>query len=246
MRTSDPALMPRHVGIIMDGNGRWARMRNLPRSAGHKEGLNAAKSIVKAASENGIEFLTLYTFSTENWKRAKEEVSFLMRLIRLHLRNEWNFYRENKIRVVHSGDMERLPPGIQREIRTVVEDTRPFEGMILNLAINYGGRDEIIRGVNRWLLQSAQNDGPAPRLTEEILESCLDCPDLPAADLIVRTGGEQRISNFLLWQSAYSELYFSEKLWPDFGPEDLVEAVEVFQKRTRRYGATPEESGDPR
>ncbi len=246
MQNPDPRLLPRHVGIIMDGNGRWARAKNLPRSAGHKEGLNAAKSVVKAASESGIEYLTLYTFSTENWKRAEEEVSFLMRLIRLHLRNEGNFYRENGIRVVHSGDMNRLPAGIQKEIRTVVGDTQAYEGMILNLAINYGGRDEIIRGVNRWLQNIEHTNGRPPFLTEEILEDWLDIPTMPSADLIIRTGGEQRISNFLLWQSAYSELFFSDRLWPDFGPEDFKEALAVFQKRTRKYGAVPDESGERR
>ncbi len=246
MRIPGPRPLPRHVGIIMDGNGRWARERNLPRSAGHKEGLNAAKSVVKAASEAGIAFLTLYTFSTENWKRAKEEVSFLMRLIRLHLRNEWNFYRENKIRVVHSGDMSRLPKGIQREIHTVVQDTGSFDKMILNLAINYGGRDEIIRGVNRWLGQRVGANGHLSLLTEELLAAYLDLPDLPDADLIIRTGGEQRISNFLLWQSAYSELVFSSKLWPEFGPTDFLEAIAAYQSRTRKYGAIPDESGERR
>lgn len=246
MRTSDPNLLPRHIGIIMDGNGRWARERNLPRTAGHKEGLNAAKSVVKAASEMGVPYMTLYTFSTENWKRAEEEVSFLMRLIRLHLRKEWDFYRQNGIRVVHSGDINRLPQGIQQEIRTVTEDTKSFSGMILNLAINYGGRDEIVRGVNRWLQERASTSGESDELTEERLRDSLDRPELPDADLIIRTGGEQRISNFLLWQSAYSELYFSTTLWPDFGPEELVKAIRVFQSRTRKYGAVPDETGKQR
>lgn len=243
MQTPGPSPLPRHVGIIMDGNGRWARERNLPRSAGHKEGLNAAKSVVKAAAESGIAFVTLYTFSTENWKRAQEEVSFLMRLIRLHLRNEWNFYRVNGIRVVHSGDITRLPKGIQREIRTVVRDTESFDKMNLNLAINYGGRDEIVRGINRWIHENRRKDEHLPILTEETLRENLDFPDLPDADLIIRTGGEQRISNFLLWQSAYSELFFSPKLWPDFGPADLAEAISAYQSRTRKYGAVPDESG---
>lgn len=241
MRTLDPGRMPGHVGIIMDGNGRWAKQRNLPRSAGHKEGLKAAKSVVKAASEMGVRYMTLYTFSTENWQRAKEEVTFLMHLIRLHLRTEWDFYREHNIRVVHSGDPSGLPRSIQREIATVVQDTSGFEGMMLNLAINYGGRDEIIRGVNRWLDGRAEPE--RARLSESELRASLDCPILPDPDLIIRTGGEQRLSNFLLWQGAYAELYFSSKLWPDWGPDDFAEAIRTFTQRQRRYGAVPDETG---
>ena len=241
MHTLDPHRVPAHVGIIMDGNGRWAKAKNLPRSAGHKEGLQAAKGVVKAASELGISFVTLYTFSTENWKRAKEEVSFLMRLIRMHLRKEWDFYRENQIRVVHSGDLSQLPPSIQREIVAVMHDTKDFRGMTLNLAINYGGRDEILRAFRRLLTEGGT--GNSASLTEQSLRAFLDRPEIPDPDLIIRTGGEQRVSNFLLWQGAYSELYFSPKLWPDWGPEDLYEAVSSYQKRLRRFGAVPDEVG---
>lgn len=236
------AHLPRHVAIIMDGNGRWAIQKGLPRTAGHKEGLTAAKGVVKAASQLGIRFLTLFTFSTENWKRAQEEVSFLMYLIRLHLRKESGFYRENGIRVIHSGDLSRLPKGIQKEIGVVMEETREFSGMTLNLAINYGGRDEIVRAVNRWLALHGDENGRKPMLTERDLSECLDCSCLPDPDLIIRTAGEQRVSNFLLWEAAYAELYFSPKLWPDFGFEDLRLAIAAYAKRVRRYGAV---SGEP-
>ncbi len=243
MRTIDPNRVPRHIGIIMDGNGRWARQKGLPRTAGHKEGLTAAKSVVKTASDLGVKFMTLYTFSTENWKRATDEVSFLLHLIRIHLRKESDFYRANGIRVIHSGDLSRLPKGIQKEIQTVMDDTDGYEGLTLILAINYGGRDEIVRGVNRWLDQRPHENGSHSHLSEEELSRWLDCPQIPDPDVIIRTGGEQRTSNFLLWQGAYAELIFSSKLWPDFGAEDLYEAVATYQQRTRKYGAVPDELG---
>ncbi len=225
--------IPQHVGIIMDGNGRWARQRDMKRTSGHREGLNAAKRVVSAASRLGIRFLSLYTFSTENWRRTEDEVSFLMGLIRQNLRKEYDFYRENRIRVVHSGDLTRLPPDVQREIAEVGEQTARFEGLTVNLAINYGGRDEILRAVNRWL--SDQETGRPP-LTDETIRAYFDQPDLPDPDLIIRTGGELRTSNFLLWQSAYSELYFSGKLWPDWGEDDLEAALLDFRQRERRFG----------
>lgn len=229
-----PSTIPSHVGIIMDGNGRWAQQRGLPRTAGHREGLTAAKRTVQAAAERGIRYLTLYTFSTENWQRAEEEVSFLMRLIQQHLRKEYDFYRERNIRVIHSGELSALPRFVRKEINSVTEDTKDFSGLVLNLAINYGGRDEICRAVNRILEETPRGDIPA--VTESDIAENLDIPWIPEADLIVRTGGEQRISNFILWQSAYSELYFCETLWPDFGPKELDDALTAFQERERRFG----------
>lgn len=228
--------LPRHIGIIMDGNGRWARERGLPRTVGHEEGLNAAKRTVKAASDLGIRYLTLYAFSTENWKRTREEVSFLMRLIRLHLRRELSFYKENGIRVVHSGDLSGLPKGIRKEIEVVARQTEAFTGTTVNLAINYGGRDEIIRAVNRWLDTGGSVGASRACLTAGELSRFLDRPEMPDPDVIIRTSGEKRLSNFLLWQAAYAELYFSRKLWPDFGPEDLRAAVADYQLRNRRFG----------
>ena len=231
MSTPGTQSLPRHVGIIMDGNGRWARARGRPRSDGHLEGLTAAKRVTAAASDLGIRWLTLYTFSTENWRRAEEEVSYLMFLIQRHLRNEFDFYRKNRIRILHAGDLDRLPPEVVREIRSAMADTAGFDGLTVILAINYGGRDEIVRAVRR-----AAAAGEAAGLTEARLAAHLDLPDVPDPDLIIRTGAELRQSNFLLWQSAYAELYFSPKLWPDWDRPDLAAALDEYAHRTRRYG----------
>ncbi|MBN2050099.1 MAG: di-trans,poly-cis-decaprenylcistransferase [Spirochaetales bacterium] len=224
-------ILPAHIGIIMDGNGRWAQGRKEPRTNGHREGLNTAKRIVAAAADRGISFLTLYVFSTENWKRTEDEVSFLMHLIARHLTKEYDFYREKEIRVLHSGDLAGLPRFVQQEISRVKEDTKMFSGMTVNLAVNYGGRDEIIRGLKRWL-----EDPNKETLTEDSFSRYLDNPFIPDPDLIIRSAGEFRLSNFLLWQSAYSELYSSTKLWPDWTEEDLDEALEFYASRKRKFG----------
>jgi undecaprenyl diphosphate synthase len=215
----------------MDGNGRWATARGKSRSEGHLEGVKAAKRVVFAAAEAGLSFLSLYTFSTENWTRAEEEVSYLMFLIRSYLRKEYDFYRENSIRIVHSGNLEALPRDIVEEIRSVTRDTAGYTGLTVNLSINYGGRDEIIRAVRRH-----RESGSAEPLTEDVLRRHLDQPDLPDPDLIIRTASELRLSNFLLWESAYSELYFSAKLWPDWDKADLREALDDYARRSRRFG----------
>jgi undecaprenyl diphosphate synthase len=225
--------IPTHVGIIMDGNGRWAEARGKRRTDGHLEGLTAAKATVGYAVTAGIRYLSLYTFSTENWRRVAEEVRFIMGLVAKHLRNEYDFYRENRIRVVHSGDMGRLPPEVQTEIRDVIRDTAEFDQLTVNLALNYGGRDEIVRAVNRWIRENGE--GP---LDETGIERYLDQPQLPAPDLIIRTGGERRLSNFLIWEAAYAELYFTNVLWPDFGPQEFADAVEEFSRRVRRFGGS--------
>jgi undecaprenyl diphosphate synthase len=229
----DPTRLPDHIAIIMDGNGRWAEARGYPRRKGHREGLTAAKRTVKAARAMGIKNLSLFTFSTENWKRAEDEVSFLMGLISTHLKKEYDFYRENEVRVLHSGDLTRLPENLQAEIAAVTRDTAEFGGIQVNLAINYGGRDEITRSVNRWLTSEGRDE----KLTPERLSQLLDQPQLPEPDLLIRTGGERRLSNFMLWECAYSELYFSDILWPDYGEEDLRQAVYDYQSRDRRFGA---------
>jgi undecaprenyl diphosphate synthase len=223
--------IPAHVGIIMDGNGRWAKKRGLPRTDGHREGLNAAKRIVQAAEELGIRYLSFYVFSTENWKRTNEEVGFLMGLIKQHLSAELAFYRANEIRVLHSGDPAGLPADIVAEIDKVAADTASFDRMTVNLAINYGGRDEIVRAARRLAATGTQP-------TEASFRAAMDHPELPDPDLIIRTSNEMRFSNFLLWESAYAELVFSAKLWPDYGPEDLKEAIETYMNRERRYGGT--------
>jgi undecaprenyl diphosphate synthase len=228
---TEHAALPRHVGIIMDGNGRWAKARGKPRTEGHLEGVKAAKRVVTAAAEAGLACLSLYTFSTENWKRAEEEVSYLMFLVRSYLRKEYDFYREKGIRILHSGDLRRLPRDIVREIEEVTRDTAQFTGLTVNLSINYGGRDEIIRAFNRILARGARDP-----LTEESFRANLDHPELPDPDLIIRSANEQRLSNFLLWESAYAELYFSPKLWPDWGGEDLREALAEYTRRSRTFG----------
>jgi undecaprenyl diphosphate synthase len=236
-RELDGEKLPRHVGIIMDGNGRWARARGESRSEGHREGLQASKRIVRAAAEIGVPCLSLYTFSTENWKRAEEEVSFLMGLVKQYLRKEYEFYKENGIRLRYSGNLSGLPQDVQEDMLLAMEDTKDFTRLTVNLALNYGGRDEIIRALRRW--RERQSANPCPEApTEEELSSCMDNPDLPDPDLIIRSAGETRLSNFLIWESAYAEYYFSQKLWPDWDDEDLYEAIAVYQTRVRKYGGT--------
>jgi len=223
---------PCHVGIIMDGNGRWARQRSLVRTQGHLEGLEAAKRIVKAASDRGIRYLTLYTFSTENWKRTADEVGFIMGLVKQHLRREMDFYRQNGIRIRHAGDMAGLPPDIAAEITGAMTDTQGFNGMQVILALNYGGRDELMRAIKRLAAQGRDMTA----VTEEDIAACLDNPDVPDPDLIIRSAGEYRMSNFLLWEGAYAELYVSAKLWPDWTGDDLVKAIDAYCSRDRRFG----------
>jgi undecaprenyl diphosphate synthase len=226
--------LPVHVGIIMDGNGRWAEKRGKPRRAGHLEGVQAAKRVVRAASDAGLRFLTLFTFSTENWNRPPAEVTYLMYLIRRHLKSETRFYQEHRIRVVHSGSLERLPRGVLRELARVTAETAANRGLTVNLAIDYGGRDEILRAVNR--LREGGRNGP---VSDAELRAALDQAEIPDPDLIIRTGNECRLSNFLLWQMAYAELYFSSKMWPDWTEQDLLSALEDFRRRERRFGTAP-------
>jgi len=223
---------PDHVGIIMDGNGRWAKERGLIRTQGHLEGLKAAKRIVKAASDLGIKYLTLYAFSTENWKRAADEVGFIMGLVKQYLRAEFEFSKTNRLRTRFAGDIYGLPPDIQKEISDSVADSAGFEGMQVILAINYGGRDEIIRAVKKYSLDNKAID----ELTETGISAYLDNPDIPDPDLIIRSAGEHRTSNFLLWEGAYSELYISDKMWPDWEKSDLEDAILSFKNRERRFG----------
>lgn len=222
--------VPSHIAIFMDGNGRWAKARGLARSEGHKEGLKAAKRIVKAAKDSGIRNLTLYTFSTENWKRAEEEVSFLMGLVSTYLRAELDFYRENQVKVVHSGDIDGLPAAVKSALVDIARVTASYDAIRVNLAINYGGRDEILRAAEKLA-------GLGRKATEEEFRACLDLPEMPYPDLIIRAGGEIRMSNFLLWQAAYSELYFSKVLWPDWNEEQLKLAIDEYKHRDRRFGA---------
>ena len=219
--------LPLHVAITMDGNGRWAQNRKLPRTAGHDQGLHTVKRIVKTASDLGVKYLTLYIFSTENWKRAQQEVGFLMNLIHTHLCDEFQFYKENKIKLNHIGNFDGLPPVIQKDITNAIEDTKDFKGMTLNLSINYGGRDEIIRGIKKVISSNLK----AEDLDEKVFSSFLD------VDLLIRTGGEKRLSNFLLWHIPYAEQIYTDTLWPDYSDEEFYKNIEEFQHRARRFGA---------
>ena len=225
--------LPLHVAITMDGNGRWATQRKLPRTAGHDKGLHTVKTIVKAASDAGIKHLTLYIFSTENWKRTEKEVGFLMNLIHTHLKQELDFYRENGIKLNHIGDLEALPAAIKKDITDAVDDTKDFDGMILNLAINYGGRDELIRGIKKLIKNGTSED----QITEKLISESLDMPQSPDVDLLIRTGGEKRLSNFLLWHIPYAEQIYIDTLWPDYTVEEFYSNIEEFQHRNRRFGA---------
>lgn len=231
--------VPEHVAIIMDGNGRWAKKRGMPRTSGHKEGLTSAKKIVGAAAKLGIKYITLYTFSTENWKRAQEEVGFLMNLIKTHLRAEFDFYKKNGIRVKQIGDLTGLPEDVQKEIINAEKDTEHFTGTTCILAINYGARDEITRAVKKITKNFIEQNKNADEITEELITENLDTKSAPAVDLLIRTGGEKRLSNFLLWQNAYAEFVFTDTLWPDYNEEEFYKDIEEFQKRNRRFGGVP-------
>lgn len=229
--------LPEHVAIIMDGNGRWAKQRVLARSQGHKEGLNSAKRIVAQAASLGIKYITLYTFSTENWKRTQEEVGYLMTLIKGHLRAEFQFYKDNGIKIEHIGDLSGLPKDVQKEILNAKKDTEHFTGTTCVLAINYGSRDEIVRGIKKLV----ENNVKTEDITEKLISDSLDTKDLPDVDLMIRTGGEERLSNFLLWQCAYAEFLFTDTLWPDYTENEFIEDIIKFQKRNRRFGAVPDQ-----
>ena len=233
----DPERMPAHIAIIMDGNGRWANRRNMPRVAGHRAGIDPVRNTVESCARLGITALTLYAFSVENWKRPRHEVETLWRLLRFYLRRELPELMENNIRLVAIGRLEALPKQVRQELEAVMEATAGNNGLIVNLAINYGGRAELVDAVNA-LLDQARIEGTLDRLQvkEEDIASKLYTAKIPDPDLLIRTSGEMRISNFLLWQIAYSEIYVTETLWPDFKRSDLLQAILDYQKRDRRFG----------
>lgn len=247
--TLDPERLPRHIAIIMDGNGRWAGKRKLPRIAGHKAGVTPVRMVVETCAQLGVEALTLYAFSAENWKRPRTEVDMLWRLLRFYLRRELADLDRNGIRLQASGRIEALPARVQDELAYVIEATAKNTRLRLNLAINYSGRAEIVDAVNA-MLQRARLEGKLAslRIDEESLSRNLYSPDLPDPDLLIRTSGEMRISNFLLWEIAYAELYVTETLWPDFDRAELLHAILDYQKRDRRFGGlsatAPPESFD--
>ena len=230
----DPGRLPVHIAVIMDGNGRWARKRNLPRVAGHRAGVEPVRIAVETCARLGIQALTLYAFSVENWKRPRAEIETLWRLLRYYLRNELPNLMRNNIRFQTIGRTEALPHQIQRELRETIDATTHNSGMRVSLAINYGGRAEIVDAVS-VMVEKARR-GELVEVTEDSINRHLYTADLPEPDLLIRTSGEMRISNFLLWQIAYAELYVTDTLWPDFGRADLLRAVLDYQKRDRRFG----------
>jgi undecaprenyl diphosphate synthase len=233
----DPARVPAHIAIIMDGNGRWANRRNLPRIAGHRAGVNAVRDTVESCARLGVGALTLYAFSTENWKRPRGEVDMLWRLLRLYLRRELGELQRNNIRLQAIGRLDYLPAKVQNDLHAVVRETSRNSGMVLTLAINYSGRAELVDAINA-IIDSARIEGTLGNLTvdEETINANLYTSALPEPDLLIRTSGEMRISNFLLWQIAYAELYVTETLWPDFNRSELLKALLEYQKRERRFG----------
>ena len=236
-RSLDPARMPAHVAVIMDGNGRWAKRRSLPRVAGHKAGVEPVRVAVETCARLGLESLTLYAFSIENWKRPKAEVDTLWHLLTYYLRREVPRLMANNIRMRAIGRILALPKKVQQELADAIQLTSSNTGMILNLAINYGGRTEIVDAVNRLVVE-ARDAGTLDRLVvdEQAIERMLDTAGQAEPDLLIRTSGEMRISNFLLWQIAYAELYVTEICWPDFDRTCLLEAIAAYQKRDRRFG----------
>lgn len=228
---------PAHIAIIMDGNGRWARARGLPRAAGHRQGAEAVRRTVSGAVELGVTHLTLYGFSAENWKRPITEVEDLMGLLRRYLQGEIAELHKEGIRLRVIGDRERLPKDIVRLINEAETRTGAMTRLNLTMAISYGGRQDIVAAARRLAEAAAAGRLDPAMIDETYFSSTLSTHEIPDPDLVIRTSGEQRISNFLLWQSAYSELVFVDKLWPDFGKEDLADAIREFQQRDRRYGA---------
>lgn len=228
--------LPSHVAIIMDGNGRWARKRGLPRTAGHRAGVKTVKKIVRLAGDIGLKYLTLFTFSTENWKRPKSEVTALMKLLGETTKRELSELLENNVKLMATGDIEDLPRERREILVDAIKRTTGNTGLVLNLALNYSGRNEIIQAVKR-ISRDVVSGGLSPeRIDEALISSYLQTSGLPDPDLLIRTSGEMRISNFLLWQTAYTELYVTDVLWPDFSENDFLRAILDFQSRERRFG----------
>ncbi len=240
-KKSLPDTIPVHVAIIMDGNGRWARARGLPRLAGHRAGVDNLRRLLEAAVEYGIEYLTIYAFSTENWQRPEEEVRGLINILEEVIDRELEQLHKNGVQLRHIGRLERLSPQLQKKVLSAIELTKDNDRLVLTVAWNYGGRDEIVHAIQKMI-----SDGIAPEdVTEESISTYLYTAGTPDPDLIIRTSGEMRMSNFLIWQSAYSEWYLTPTFWPDFGPDELLEALHDFAQRERRYGRVPDRLSTP-
>jgi undecaprenyl diphosphate synthase len=233
--------LPKHIAIIMDGNGRWAKLRNQPRIFGHREGAKSVRKVVQAAARLGIQNLTLYAFSTENWNRPKHEVKTLMKLLVSALKRELPLMKKNNIRLNAIGHTDMMPENVQHELQEVLNETKSNTGLVLTLALSYGARQEIQRAIQEISYKVKNNIISVENVDEDIINKHLYTQNLPDVDLLIRTSGEVRISNFLLWQIAYAELYFTEELWPDFNETSLHNAITDYQLRERRFGKTSEQ-----
>lgn len=228
--------VPTHIAIVMDGNGRWAKKRGLPRTAGHAVGAETFRKIANYSKSIGLKYLTVYAFSTENWKRSEEEVAAIMELLEKYLREAIRDMDKNQVKFYFFGDLTRLSPELQKEAQEAMERSKKYEGVQVNFCLNYGARDEIVRAAKLFAQKCAAGEAKPEELTEEAFSDLLYSAGVPDPDLIIRPSGEVRTSNFLLWQSAYSEYYFCDTLWPDFSEKDLEKAIESYNHRNRRYG----------
>ena len=235
MALSEKIAPPRHIAIIMDGNGRWAKQRGLPRTAGHAAGAETFRRIAEHCRTLGVEYLTVYAFSTENWKRSEEEINGIMRLLGNYLREALRDMEKNHVRFRFFGDLSRLAPELQKLCRDAESQSSDYDVQV-NFCLNYGGRDEIVRAARAFAAEVAAGKRQPEELTEDVLAGYLYSADVPDPELIIRPSGEMRTSNFLLWQSAYSEFVFMNVMWPDFGPADLEKAIEEYHRRNRRFG----------
>jgi undecaprenyl diphosphate synthase len=236
-----PPDWPQHVAIIMDGNGRWARKRLLPRLEGHRQGANSVRRVVEFCRRNGIGFLTLYAFSTENWQRPRGEVTGLMKLLSQYIDSELEEIHSNDIQFRTIGDLSRIPARLREKIQLAKERTMNNQSMVLSIALSYGGRQEIVAATRKIAAAVKSEALKDEEITEDLFSRFLDTSQVPDPDLLIRTGGEMRISNFLLWQSAYTELYFTRVLWPDFDDDSFMDAVETYRSRERRFGTVSEQ-----
>lgn len=236
--------VPQHIAIILDGNGRWAKKKGMPRNYGHMEGAKTVERICEDAYNLGVKYLTVYAFSTENWKRPQSEVDALMNLLRSYMKNCLKRAEKNNMRVRVIGDKTALAQDLQERIAELEEATKNYDGLCFQIALNYGSRDEMIRSMRCLCQDCKEGKVDVNDIDETMFESYLDTADIPDPDLMIRTSGEQRLSNYLLWQLAYSEFYFTDVLWPDFSKEDLEKAIEYYNKRDRRFGGVKEEKAD--
>ena len=236
--------IPKHIAIIMDGNGRWAKERGLPRAAGHRKGIDRIKEILKAADKLGVKYITFFAFSTENWQRPKKEVDMLMHALDNFLRNQLRDLNKNNIRLIVIGEDDPLPEYLRKRIKEAEDSTRNNSGLVAIIALNYGGRTEIINAAKKFALDVASGRETADNLTPELFSGLLYTAGIPDPDLLIRTSAEMRISNFLLWQLSYAELYFPKKYWPEFSPKDLEKAIKEYQNRERRFGGVDVDKKD--